>query len=222
MSLSTLRFSIWLKLFALLFVLTVFTPSVVLAKRSAPAVVAPISKSGVTYKLEREAVSACPIAPCKDVRQRLVARKVDQVVWSTELYRVAFDKNLETDVQEIYPRSMKFQAASIRIEDERAQNYVIDTTSGALVSPPKAVLYVFGQSDMGLVVNEIKPGSIYEKLGWKIGDRIVAVNDKPLLTADDIKNLPKVFEVDKTVGSKNLTVTFVRDGQVLRATYTIN
>ncbi len=69
----------------------------------------------------------------------------------------------------------------------------------------------------GFLVREIKPGSVYEKLGLRMGDVIRAVNGTPVNNADDaMKFYQQLAEL------KNVQLEVVRAGQVEQLQYNLH
>lgn len=69
----------------------------------------------------------------------------------------------------------------------------------------------------GFLVREIKPGSVYEKLGLRMGDVIRGVNGKPVNSADDaMKFYQQLAELN------NVRIEVMRAGQVEQLQYNLH
>lgn len=65
------------------------------SSRTLPKQVAPIEHEGIKYK--------------KEGMEYIIATKIEgnEKIWKTQVYKIEFKKNLETDVQEVHINSMK-------------------------------------------------------------------------------------------------------------------
>ncbi len=66
----------------------------------------------------------------------------------------------------------------------------------------------------GFLVREIQPGSMYEKLGLRVGDVIQSVNGQAVNTVDDVMRLYQQFE-----SVANVSVEVRRAGRVETLVY---
>ena len=80
----------------------------------------------------------------------------------------------------------------------------------------RAIPLIEGGVPKGFSLQEIEPGSIYQKLGLQDGDVITAVNGQPLTTADQAIRLFQVFRNERDIA---LDVT--RGGQRMKLSYSI-
>jgi hypothetical protein len=105
-------------------------------KRVAPAKIKPILNNGSLIEVQYEPNSSGYSA-------FIVSKKAsdDTVTWKTQIYSKVFDKNMETDVQEIYLRSLLLEKNRIIAVDEHQQKYEVDFGSGKLLKPLLAVVY---------------------------------------------------------------------------------
>ena len=106
------------------------------AKRSAPAEIKPISKGGVVYDIHVE--------PGSNGYLFFIAATKGPggtSVWKTKIFSKKFDKDLETDVQEMLLKSLEYIGSEIVAVDEHGQTYKLSPGSGELLSPKAAVIY---------------------------------------------------------------------------------
>jgi type II secretory pathway component PulC len=68
----------------------------------------------------------------------------------------------------------------------------------------------------GYRLSDIKPGSVYEKMGLKNGDMIIEVNGKPATQ----KNVLNVLNLSQEAG-KTLVLKIKRDGKIQNLQYDI-
>lgn len=82
----------------------------------------------LTTKTNEELTSSSTTLNALDQQQTLS--------WSLELYKIAFDPLIETDVQEIYPASMEVDEVQRRltITDEQSNKYVVDLDTHSLIT----------------------------------------------------------------------------------------
>ena len=106
------------------------------AKRLAPEEVTPIVSHGRTYEQEfRKADTQFTILiVAKDKRN-------GKLLWETEIYKGLYNKSLETDVQEIFLKSMTIENHKIIAKDERGQIYKIDAKTGKRLEPKTPPIY---------------------------------------------------------------------------------
>src|SRR5437868_656897 len=111
--------------------MTVMLMSVeVQAKRRAPAVVAPIIAGGAMFYYERAPDRAND--PGENYSMNLICKNTlnDQTSWKTKIYEVKIDPNLESDVQDIYLKSLIQKDGIVVAVDERGQEYRVNAQSG--------------------------------------------------------------------------------------------
>lgn len=112
------------------------------AKRKAPADIKPVVIQGNEISVQSEQSDCMTDKHCGQ-QMFLVSKnqKTGDVNWITELYQVGFDSKLETDVQTIYPTSLKVKKNKATVIDERGSTYVIDIKDGELIKPLKSIIY---------------------------------------------------------------------------------
>lgn len=112
------------------------------AKRLAPAEIKPVVQKETEFTLQSEQ-SDCVTEKVCGQQVFLVSKnlKTGNVNWVTALYQVTFDSKLETDIQTIYPTSLKVRKNRATVIDERGSTYVTNIKSGELVSPLKSIIY---------------------------------------------------------------------------------
>ena len=69
----------------------------------------------------------------------------------------------------------------------------------------------------GLIISNIAPNSLYEKMGLQNGDIIMDVNNKPMQSAD---NLLQTVNLIQSGG--NIAVNFKRNGKIETINYSFN
>lgn len=112
------------------------------AKRLAPAVIKPVVSEGneFTYKVEK---TSCKKSPSCGMQVFLVSKNLasGKINWERELYQKAFDPKMETDVQTIYPKSLKLKEKNVIAIDEKGSKYIVKSQTGDLVIPLKSIIY---------------------------------------------------------------------------------
>ena len=65
-----------------------------------------------------------------------------KIIWERELYQKPFDPAMETDVQEILPKSLSLKKSGELIaSDEAGSIYIVEAKTGELLQPLKSVVY---------------------------------------------------------------------------------
>ncbi len=77
-------------------------------------------------------------------------------------------------------------------------------------------LSVNAQNKTGIQLQEIKPGSIYEKLGLKAGDIILKINEHQMTGKESLESLSDEFS-----RTKKIRVLIQRDGKEEILKYTV-
>ncbi len=117
-------------------------PVISLAKRLAPAVITPVISEGseFTYRVEK---TSCKKSTNCGMQVFLISKNVasGKVNWERELYQKAFDPKMETDVQTIYPKSLKLKEKNVIAIDEKGSKYIVKSATGDLVIPLKSIIY---------------------------------------------------------------------------------
>lgn len=103
---------------------------IVQADRISPAQIKPITKNGTVYKDQFEATST-------GFALFILAKKIsnDSIIWKTKIYSKEFNKELETDVQEIYLSSLVLKKDKLIAVDETGKTYEISRLNGELLKP---------------------------------------------------------------------------------------
>ena len=110
------------------------------------------------------------------------------------------------------------QAPAIQQQSEKQFQVTREEVNKQMRSPDflsqaRLVPYAGG----GFLVREIKPGSVYEKLGLRMGDVIRGVNGKPVNSADDaMKFYQQLAELN------NVRIEVMRAGQVEQLQYNLH
>ena len=112
------------------------------AKRLAPKEIKPVVQKETEFALQFEQ-SSCVTEKVCGQQVFLISKnlKTGNINWVTELYQVTFDSKLETDIQTIYPTSLKVRKNKATVIDERGSTYVTDIKSGELITPLKSIIY---------------------------------------------------------------------------------
>lgn len=115
------------KVFLFLLLLLILLPmSAIQAKRMAPTPVDTISFNGVTYSAP---TSMMGVVEARD-------EKADQILWTTKVYSVAYDSNLEKDAQDVFITKLEVANEKLLVTNERNQKYQVDLRTGEVTSVP--------------------------------------------------------------------------------------
>lgn len=107
--------------------MAVATPG--LAKRAAPPVAQPLTLGGVTY------VATHSTAPASGKPTSFIAKVEahdpagNKLLWDVEVYRIRYQPDLETDVQDIWIASLAAQGSDVLVTDERGQRYLVEVAT---------------------------------------------------------------------------------------------
>ncbi len=97
------------------------------SKRKPPPEVKEITESGITYSVDHTKdkcyFTAFIIATIDSTKK---------VKWKTEVYKITYDQELETDVQDVWIAKLEFSDEVLALEDERGKTYQVDKESGKL------------------------------------------------------------------------------------------
>lgn len=118
-------------LFAVVALVALLQASPVLAKRKPPPVVAPVVSGTVRYAVAHEKT----VVDGRPVGLRAFVEKTNadaKVVWRTQVYQIDFDRNLETDVQEVYLASLTLGGVGVIAVNESGRRFVLDPINGRL------------------------------------------------------------------------------------------
>ena len=122
---------------ALLFLVSVLLfESVAMAKRVAPPEVKPLVHQGVTYR-------AGHARDARGNRGTVEAVEVStgKRLWIVTVYEIPYKAGLETDVQDVFIKSLAIDGGCLRVTDERGKSYCVELETGAvhrLISPHDA------------------------------------------------------------------------------------
>lgn len=112
------------------------------AKRGAPKIAEPVVSDGVEYRVvhDRYKENGRP----RGIRAFVEAwdTKTKKALWRVEVYDVRYRGDLETDVQDVYIKDLKFDKSGLTATDERGKPFLIDpkTPAGAIVAGLSAQL----------------------------------------------------------------------------------
>jgi len=100
------------------------------AKRAPPVNIPALNYQQHLYSVEviRDEQGAIGLLNCRKVGQRLP-------VWRTILYQYKYHPKEETDVQDIYFRSMKLEHDTLVVMDEKGRSYRVNAQTGLLPKP---------------------------------------------------------------------------------------
>lgn len=113
------------------------------AKRAAPVEVKPILKNGQEFSF-RIKNSGCHADEACSMQVFLISKNIKsgEVKWQRELYQKLFDRNLETDVQWVFPNFLAYnKKKQLVVTDERGSTYKVESGSGELIQPLKSIVY---------------------------------------------------------------------------------
>lgn len=121
----------------------IFSPEAYAKRLPAPDV-KPITRGGIQYSYAIEKITEdCPdkVAGCGD-RVFVKANAGDEEKWKTEVYQVVYDAGLERDVQQIFPKTLRFKnQKSIEVVDEKGRRYMVNRKTGTRLSPKDVFVY---------------------------------------------------------------------------------
>lgn len=94
------------------------------AKRQAPSEIKPLIRQGIEYSVPHFSVFA---EGMKHNGGYVEAKnlKTKKRVWMKEIYPVVYDKNLESDVQDIFITSMQLKGRNLIIIDDYGRDYKV-------------------------------------------------------------------------------------------------
>lgn len=112
------------------------------AKRSAPAKIKPVVNQGSEFSFRVEKTSCKKSTSC-GMQVFLLSKNVasGKTNWERELYQKSFDPKLETDIQTVYPKSLKLVEKQLIAIDEKGSKYIVKPQTGDLVIPLKSIIY---------------------------------------------------------------------------------
>lgn len=128
----------------LIVLMLIFGSELLLAKRIAPVVIKPVIDHGIEYGFSVEYIT------CKDDKHKecgmqvfLIANDIgaEKTKWKRELYQVKFNRDIEMDVQTVFPRSLILDHGILIAIDERGSEFKVNAKSGSLNKPLKAIVY---------------------------------------------------------------------------------
>ncbi len=121
-------------LFAILLVIILFPMTSIHAKRAAPAPVAPLEYKGVIYT-----------AP--EFKEGLVEarnKETGALLWSTKVYSVKYNPELEADVQNVFITKLQIADEKLLVVNEKNQKYFVNLQTGVSVNDAYAKGYKIG------------------------------------------------------------------------------
>lgn len=75
----------------------------------------------------------------------LMKDKAGDIKWKTKIFGRQYEKQLETDVQDIHLKTLRVAESNIIAVDEMGRTFEIDLDSGKLVKPVKPVDYTLSK-----------------------------------------------------------------------------
>jgi hypothetical protein len=103
-----------------LLILVLAIPVAILAKRTPPKPVAPVTGDGVTYSTNGDGIDEFVVATDAASAKEL---------WRAKVYSVPVKENLEKDVQTIFIRKLKLSGSTLFVSDEQKRCYQLDVKS---------------------------------------------------------------------------------------------
>src|SRR5215469_12284180 len=107
----------FLKTHRTLLLLILLIPAVMLAKRTPPKPVAPVTGDGVTYTTAGDGFEEFVVATQTDSGKEL---------WKTKIFTVQVKPELEKDVQAIYITKLKLAGPTLYVRDESSRCFQLD------------------------------------------------------------------------------------------------
>ena len=104
-----------------LFVLLLFIPLVLFAKRAAPKPVAPVIQNGVRYSAPNDNGTIGHVV-ASDVRS-------GKTLWDIKIFQVEIEPKLEEDVQWVFITDLRLVGNSLRVRNEKSRCYNLDLTT---------------------------------------------------------------------------------------------
>lgn len=112
------------------------------AKRMAPAEVKPVVSRGFEYAFRTEQHGCHGNDSCSMHVYLISQKKLSgKIIWKQEIYQKIFNPLLETDVQAIFPVSLKLIKKQLHVVDEGGSKYSIDPKTGQLITPALPKIY---------------------------------------------------------------------------------
>ncbi len=98
------------------------------AKRVAPTPVKPVSAQGVEYRAVHERIPVKRGVGGIGFRAFVEAidLKTKKRLWKVQVYHVVFDPNLESDVQDVYIKSLALERGRVLVTTEKGKKYLVD------------------------------------------------------------------------------------------------
>ena len=116
---------------ALLFALfLVILASPAFAKRTPPPKAAPLVVDGIRYQASHERYAANDRPAGLRAYVEAWDVKADKLLWKAKVYEIVYDRNLETDVQDVYIESLKLDGKVLVATTERKKDYRVDMKTG--------------------------------------------------------------------------------------------
>ncbi len=103
------------------------------AKRAAPAEVKPLVQGGVSFRAGHSA---------DENGNRGTVEAVDvntgKRLWRVTVYEIAYEKNLESDVQDVFIKKLAIQDRCLLVTTERRETFCIDLKTQAVKKLPES------------------------------------------------------------------------------------
>lgn len=120
----------------LFFMGTLLLGGMALAKRVAPPEVKPLMHHGVTYRAGHARDSRGNRGTVEAVEASTGKR-----LWIVTVYEIPYQAGLETDVQDVFIKSLAIDDGCLRVTNERGKSYCVELETGAVhrvISPHDA------------------------------------------------------------------------------------
>jgi hypothetical protein len=97
------------------------------AKRDPPKEVRPVSQSGVEYSATYRGFDCGSRSAVPETGGYVQARDTSgRLLWELRVYEVKYDCNIETDVQDIFIKSLKIAGNDLQVVNEKEDKFVVD------------------------------------------------------------------------------------------------
>ncbi len=116
------------RLTQILVVALALSSSSAFARRLPPKPIAPVRVNGIIYK-----VTHCGVFHGKDQNGGFVQAwdaKTNKLLWDRMVYRTIYDRDLETDVQDVFITTIRVVGTKLLVTDEASEKFEMDLPSG--------------------------------------------------------------------------------------------
>ena len=148
--------------FALAAAVVALLASPALAKRAAPAEVAPVVDGNVRYEAPHSAFEN----PCGQNGGCVVAydNATNAVMWSVKVYCTHYDPDLEEDVQDVFITSLAVENGQVLVTDEKSRHFSINPFTQEVTGDARGCEGGLG-GGCGLLLSRVSPSAIWSVTG---------------------------------------------------------